>query len=888
MAAKKLIDRVDILKNLDTVIAPKYLPKEALDRNRQSVYGFVMESMSESIEDTVTLEQRRAADYCPELSSSAIRVRQTAKIRDVNIARATPGKAFAILGVLKEDIINKGTKVGNEIRFTIDRRSTIMHNGINFSLEDDILIRAVWRSTGYVYAASYTGEHSSYESYIQMYDEINQVGQEMVAMICQVYQYNYNIQEKTVTDEVEFLYEGLWFDYENKLAGFEVYYKQNSTGTTWKKLELDHYLTLERSKAIFYNDDDDNILYILNNPALNIGINAVIRVEIKETLGADGAVSLGESKATFSLYRDGTYNYSGINIGINMLTDTAGASDGDSLEDIKHNLIDAKTRRDNITTEHDILSYINDIDANVQIVKKRNDIEDRRYYMYTLLRHEKVIAPATTKRLNLNGIQSLADFGDFDHYDYTVNRKILRAYNKFQLHFSDGDDLDNDYVTKVSRDANEEGAYYLTCPFMILVDNKELASYYFTSVNESVLMSMRTVTSICPIQMIIRQVDIYRDAHDDNAYDKYKFTITGTMNTSTDEILLDEEGNLISNEAVMCYLVFRRGTSQAAYLPIPIGNYDPESRVFTFTGEIRTNDYITEMNELEITDGLYKIGKDEKYDSTIDFKDAYFDVYFMLRWDEKWEEAETVYDPKTDNLYQLLPSTRTDDYVLMCGFCNNSKNLYNLLIEYNKFTSSPVRLSPNENEGHEGTHIYSIGEVPFVEYEYGKEHIIDMAPTFVHMAQVYGSLLKLTTDFDVSLKFIATYGHSKYITVTGGRDPLGEETPEPLMNLNPTFYFKVYGFGVNLDDIYQFIYEYLRDTYITETTVFMSNICTLVEERFPAVRSIKYMGVDKFDASFQEFTYHIPDFKNIDMIIKYIPEQLNVTDIVIELDEDMP
>ena len=874
--AKKLIDRKDIMNDLINNVTPIYFPENTLDKNRVSIYGYITQALAQSIEDTVTLEQRRASDYCPELSTSAIHVRQTAKIRDVGIANATPGKCFAILSVLKSDILEKGTRSSNTITFTIDRRSTIMHNGVPFSLEDDIIIRAVRRASGYVYAASYSGEHTTYESYIQMFDQINDQGQEMVTMIVQLFQFCYNIQEKTVTDPVQFLYDGISFDYENKLAGFDVYYKKTSIDE-YIRADKDHYLTMKNTTALYYNDDDDNILDILNNPKLNIGTNAMIKVEMRETLGTDGNITLGDNiNTTFSLYRDGSYNYSGVNIDISLLSDTTGATDGDSLSDIKKNLIDAKTRRDNITTEHDIISYINDIDANVQIIKKRNDIEDRRYYMYTLLRYNKEIAPANTKRLKLTGIINPLNYGDFDCYNSTVDRKVLRAYNKFKL-VEPEDPKEEEYAVKVSRDEeDEEGAFYYTCPFMILINDLNIASYYFTSVNTNILLSQKTVNSIFPFQMICREVQIYRDSHDPENFDKYKFTVVGTMNTSNDSELVDEDGVVLDKDAIKCYIIFRNDNTASAYLEMSIDSYDQQSREFTFIGTIKTTDYITELDKLEITEGLKRVGYDTNYNSVIDFKDASFEVFFMYKYQDEAGEYE-----KSDPIFQLLPASKTQDYALMCGYYNNPYHLYNLLLEYNKFSSSPVKVLPRT----ETTVSYSIGEVPFLEYHYGIENTINMYDTFENMATVYGSLLKLTTDFEVSLKFIATYGHSKYITVTGGRSPDQEDVVADLNDLNPTFYFKVYGNNVNIEDVRQFIYEYLRDTYITGTTIFMSNICTLVEENFPAIKSIKYMGVNDLDASYQEFTYNMPEFTNIDIITRFVPEQLNVTDIQIDLDE---
>ena len=91
---------------------------------------------------------------------------------------------------------------------------------------------------------------------------------------------------------------------------------------------------------------------------------------------------------------------------------------------------------------------------------------------------------------------------------------------------------------------------------------------------------------------------------------------------------------------------------------------------------------------------------------------------------------------------------------------------------------------------------------------------------------------------------------------------------------------------VPIDDIRQYIYEYMRDNYIIDTSLFISNICTGVEQSFTAVKSIKYMGVDNYDSTYQEFTYRKPDLTILENIKKYIPEVFNTSDIVIEIDEN--
>ena len=127
-------------------------------------------------------------------------------------------------------------------------------------------------------------------------------------------------------------------------------------------------------------------------------------------------------------------------------------------------------------------------------------------------------------------------------------------------------------------------------------------------------------------------------------------------------------------------------------------------------------------------------------------------------------------------------------------------------MEYNKFSSSSVTAKKES-----GVVNFYISEIPLIEYEYGIKNISNMYDTFENFREVYGALLKLTTDFDVSLKFTATYGRSKYITITGGRSIDGEEITADLNDLNPTFYFKIYGKNVDIDEIRKYYPEFRED-----------------------------------------------------------------------------
>lgn len=887
--AEKLVDRRDVINRIVNDIFPKYFTMVNVDKNRLSIFGYLAESEGKSIEDTVLLEQKRAEDYCPELSTNEIHVRQTAQIRQIGIQNAVPANCYVQLNVIKDDVHRKGKIISTlERQLIIDKRSVIMNNGIPFSLEDDILIREVVRKDGsMVYTANYTGMDRAYDSYIQVFDDVNDEDEGIISLILMIYQRSYNIQEKTVTNELDFMYDGIDFDYDNYLAGFDVYYKQ-SYSDTFKKAELRHHLTNDPDGKYFYYDNDDmNILTIMNNPLMRVGANAVIRVEIQETLGADGMTAIGTEETTFELFRDNAYDYSGIYIEAIMLSDPVNASSGDDIKSLKHRLILEKTMRKNITTMIDILNYIDDIGANVQIIKKRNDVQDRHYYLYTLMRGpDNEIMPTTTKTFHFTSM-------DFDIVRTVSNRKGIKSNNKFQLHIIEGE-RDSDYVTMVhDDDVIDPLGFYVNLPFLIIMDKYNVMYYYFNSVDQTIPVNTVRVNDQFPYQVIAKEVHIYRNALQEENDDQYIVQVEGTLNTSNDIKIVDEgTGEILDYERIIAYVMFKCDGIDCAYLPMRLINYNPERsmRSFTFEGRFRTSDFITELGFLEITEGLKEIGTGKEFDSVIDYKNGLFEVGFL--YNETGDDSiSESYDP--GGIYAYIPGI--EKYTWMNVYGNTQYHPYDLIIELNRYSRSPVKIN---NHNSDVGYYYTAKEVPFVEFNYARDHIMDIYHEVSRMFTIYTTMVKKTTDFDISVKFIATYGQSKYIQITGGRDENGEEIIRELKNLNPTFRFRVYGNNVDLQAIHQYIYEYLRDTYITpdnmedtehndicRKTIFISNICTDIETMFPKVRSIKYLGVDQFDASYQQFTYMMPVFKDVDGVMRYIPEQLNVTNIEIDIDE---
>src|SRR5699024_7797282 len=148
---------------------------------------------------------------------------------------------------------------------------------------------------------------------------------------------------------------------------------------------------------------------------------------------------------------------------------------------------------------------------------------------------------------------------------------------------------------------------------------------------------------------------IFRDSHDPDNFDRYTFTVTGTLNTANDDILLDADGNLLDDTCIQGYSIFNTEGSPTSWRELTIQSYDHRKREFGYSGRIRTSDYITERDTLQIIEGLFTKGSMDPYNSVIDFTDSQFQLYFSYKYDNS-----AGYYTRSDEFYSLIPSSETN------------------------------------------------------------------------------------------------------------------------------------------------------------------------------------------------------------------------------------
>lgn len=837
----------DILGDILT-IATKYLGSD-IDKNRVSTFGHINESIATSIEDSVILANYRGTNNIPELSTDPVKIRSTAKIRGIQSVSPRASKLGVVLLLRKEDIIANGIKDGLNYNFILDKRSTLVVNDITFSLPFDINIKAIYSSGSYNYIANYTGD--AVNEHVVIYNVATSTGEIRLALFVKMEQIKYRSDERIIVDMDQFTYEGMSFEHD-KISDFDVYYRPSGS-ETYEKLNKYYYrFSTNDPLAILYNDDTDNVLRLYNNPGSNFSENADIKVEFKETLGSQGNFDTAGSSATFQVYAEEYYKFSGLDVMTQITTDSKSGEDGDSIEDLVKKMVLKKQIRDIIVTDFDIKNSLANKD-DVSIIKKRNDIEFRLFFLYQLLRRGKEIVPTVTKHVKLYPDQ-------FDIVHASSQTKVIMANNKYTLIDDDTAKLDKTIseaqIPTMEKDITK---LCLICPFAYNINSDNILSFYLNYINRTSEFKANYVNEKFEYQLIVLDMNIKRNPYKAVGHDAYQVSVNGIFNSDDTLEIVDKDGVILDTNKIKVHVVFYESGAKVAYLPLTLTSYNSNTKIFTFTGSFTSNDYITEGRKMQVTSGLIAAGSDLPLDGVIDYLSVKNEIIVSF---------DTIPEDTVDSGYSLLNmSNRT-----ISGKFDNDHARYDLLLECDKFMRSSVTVN-QEPDGSGGTRIYyKLNEVPFIRYSYIQKYYNELYDALSNF-EVYSDIVEKLAENSINVKFINTYGKSKYIYVGSGNTPLN--------NLNPLLKFRIYAKNADVTYIKERIREYFSSFSADNIYTFISNINTLIEKEFP-IASIEYMGVDLFDSSYQKFM----NLKTNTSALSYIPEYPNIEDIQIELIEN--
>lgn len=433
-------DMVDIMRD----IAKNYFDAD-LSEQRIGMFGYTTEAMANMFGATILDASNRQQEYSVYTAKKRSTLLYEGAKYDVNVDNANPNRMSAYVGILTSSIINPASKGGfgtpdytndrNNPNYTLVIEKGTIYNiaNYNFMVEHDILISATYTSSNkYTYSVRYlfegdidkTSDQSNYpngyivpravtaydytDKYIQSYIKNYSDSLNILLFKVNLVQVTKKSSEYHIVKNDMVSLTGLEFDYDNQLSHFNIYYRKNNNSDWVNVLTVPYYLSDETydEDIIYYEVLHDERKIKISMTDFVPAYNSDIRVEIYSTSGSEvnGLEYNGNgSDITISMNSiDERHSYVGLQLNCMPISSAIGGSDVPTLEELRKKVIIARSTSNSISTETDLVNYMNSIDTtnDYVFIKKRNDILERRYSCYTIPRMiQKDIIPSSTLNL---------------------------------------------------------------------------------------------------------------------------------------------------------------------------------------------------------------------------------------------------------------------------------------------------------------------------------------------------------------------------------------------------------------------------------------------------------------------------------------------------------
>jgi hypothetical protein len=261
-----------------------------------------------------------------------------------------------------------------------------------------------------------------------------------------------------------------------------------------------------------------------------------------------------------------------------------------------------------LDTEKDIEKHFNDEINNIQVVKKRSDVMERRYSLYMIPRDtDSTIIPSSTLNIRLTE-------DDFDvNYPQTY-RKVVKAHAKFSLFDGGTDTLVRNHDPQPG-DEEDTNRLLFGTPYLMVVNTQPMyVSFYHNSLDQQYTMNARYINSDITTQFVVNFITVRRNAI--IGEDSYRIEFNVIPNGDISGIV-DDDGNIIPDTFMIKGLIYSRGGDIVSYFDTQVLEYNSDENYFRCEAFLTTNDYLSPENDLELINTLYELGSSTVSPSTV-------------------------------------------------------------------------------------------------------------------------------------------------------------------------------------------------------------------------------------------------------------------------------
>ena len=475
--------------------------------------------------------------------------------------------------------------------FYIDKDTTLYVEDIPFVIDYDIEMKIVKRTSPihgdeYLFSASYlipSNFKNSMSDLRSPYIKVRRSDDGYVALEIHCHQCMRSVDYHDVLTSNTINYKTIDIDFEGKIAGFDIMYRSPKSTTFDTQLEkLVVYSQPVSTPFCYYQMFDENTIRISFNTKddfFSPEYGSELQVIVYNTLGEAGNFDIYNGNDITIIPTDEKYKYANNYLtAAKPFTSSSGGADSLSLDALQSLAVMGYRTATALTTEYDLAEYFNNYkylynNSDILFIKKRNDIYERIYAAFIIMRKNDFIFKTNTLNLFLNlsemempeqDIYMLEPGMLFTANDTSGFAQFLRDpeyneefYEEYQQALKDGtipyitDDYDktelpsyldrpasfaefkrrNGYDDKLSifefedyddlrkYDNPSDGKFLYINPFLIRFKKRpNLVSLYMTYIDQSALLDFTWQNTFSYVQFILYQVQLTRAFSNERKY----------------------------------------------------------------------------------------------------------------------------------------------------------------------------------------------------------------------------------------------------------------------------------------------------------------------------------------------------------------------------------
>ena len=912
------VDNFSIKEMASTKIAPAYFSgQDDLSDLTIGAKGYVTEIISDGLEDCFNTTSVLYQESFPNLANLPSSIYSYAALYQLTDGLASASTVSTLIIMNQDYIINNLEYKKGKYYFYIDKNNQIIIEDIPFSYDYDIEIEAIYKESiqDYVFSARYVIDTftNSVSTINNPYIRISKSGNGYLALHVELRQYIRDIRYEQIIDNSKVNMPTINIPFDDAIAGFDVNYKApgdsdyNTQMTTLVKNS-----TPIKQAFCFYSFKDENTLTLsfgTKDGYFQPEFNSEVEVILYRTLGSKGNFKIyNGTNITFNNTNE-VYSYNdAYALVAKTLASSTGGADITSLDDLQRLTVENYRTGTIYSTENDIKEYFNNYGikygCDCNFVKKRDDLVDRLYSGFLIMRNQDYIYPTNTLYLNTNiGIftntlinKYILDAGTLFTYDDKGRGVVIETDAKteykelYEEYLSEHDELDeHSYTIYQYLHDNEIKTHYtvfddeldslvskykfvFTNPFLLSVNkNPNIIGQYLTVTNKQSILDYLGQNADAANHFIATTLKTSRKLEKQK---KYTFDISVLPSASS---TVEEEAHVsVFNDPsrtrennLRILLVFKGTDGQeicyTELYPTSISNGD-----YIFTGYVMTDDHVTNNNKIRLTGNYRNISE---LDELVVPMSCKCNIYILYKTpgvtNNNFVDIDyTFAEYSWTNLY----STDTDEVILV-----KPLNMVKSEIAYLDDRLETVT-----------TGDCTISSYPVVKYDMVSND--DRFDYFINSyTDQYLNLEKiidyLHTSAHIDIKFYNTYGRSTNFII-GDEEVEGEEVIDTV-NVSISYYVwlvKDTDQAKAAEELKLYIKSYIESINDTGTNNFYnSNLVRSLESDFAYIHHVKFIGINDYSPKYQTIENRAIDLTTLskeDRLV-YVPEVLvvNLEDI---------